>query len=785
MSFLGELKRRKVIRAAGAYVLFAWALIQVVETIFPAFGLDDAAFRMLVIILAIGLVPAVILSWAFELTRGGLVPEKAAALATAGEVSETSIWSVLRRPRFAVPLIIAALLAAGTIVALSLQLAGSRAARQDLLPEVERLLAEGRPEQAYELALEAEQYLPDDPLLDRLWSELAVHMSFITDPAGATVYWRRYSDVDGPWISLGKTPVENVRLPRAALRWRFEKAGYEAAERAVESFDGTYRVELAQGTLADGVVRIPATERGFLLTGYPLSTYRVPPFTSDRNETTNAGYAEFVASGGYDNPEYWSQLDFVQDGKALSWSEAIDRFRDQTGRLGPATWEGGTFPDGDGQMPVTGISWFEAAAYARFRGRQLPTIYHWSSMTVFPDFQEIETDGDSRPGYGLFRSELAALSNFSGDGPVPVGSLKGVSPFGAFDMAGNVREWCWNATNDSPGADRYILGGSSQDPNYLYTYGIAKSPWDRSPANGVRLVEYAGEGETVAAMLAPVSLPARETLAPVPDEIFAVYRDLFEYDRTPLNAAVEDTDASATHWSVETVSFDATYNDDRVLAHIFLPKNIDPPYQVVTFFSSSAAIFRRSSDELEIDFIDFIIKSGRAVVLPVLWGTYERNADLETTWPQETREYSNNVVRWIQDFRRTVDYLETRDDMDLGRLGFYGFSWGGWNGPIVLALDDRFKTGVFLSGGIPPTLARPEASSASYASRVTQPVLMISGRNDVVRPVETYQAPMFESLGTPDELKRHAILDGGHLPPKSQIVNETLAWLDRYLGPVE
>ena len=142
-------------------------------------------------------------------------------------------------------------------------------------------------------------------------------------------------------------------------------------------------------------------------------------------------------------------------------------------------------------------------------------------------------------------------------------------------------------------------------------------------------------------------------------------------------------------------------------------------------------------------------------------------------------------MRWIQDFRRTVDYLETRDDMNLDKLGYFGFSWGGWNGPIVLALDERFDTGVFLSGGIPPTLARPEASSASYASRVTQPVLMISGKNDVVRPVETYQAPMFESLGTPDALKRHALLDGGHVPPKPAIVRETLAWFDQYLGVVE
>ena len=790
MSFLGELKRRKVFRVAGGYILAAWVMIQVVETIFPAFGLDDAAFRMLVIILAIGLVPAVILSWAFELTRGGLVPERSAqraafagAARSASVAPAPTVMSVLRLPRFAIPLVAAGLLAIATIAALWLQLAGSRTARQDLVPRIEQLLADGNHEAAYELAIEAENYLPDDPLLERLWSQLAARMSFVTEPPGADVYYRRYSDVDGEWIPLGQTPIENVRLPRDALHWRFEKDGYETAERAVETVDGTYQVELLPGELPDDVVRIPSAERFFLLTGYPVATYDVPAFTSDRTETSNAAFAGFVRDGGYETPEYWSHLEFVHEGKTLSWSEAVDRFRDTTGRLGPATWEGGTYPEGGEQLPVAGISWFEAAAYARYRGKQLPTIYHWSSMSIFPSWLEFDLDVDSRPGTGLFRSELMALSNFSDRGPVAVGSLGGVSPFGAFDSAGNVREWCWNATGDAPDAERYILGGSSQDPNYLYTYGVAKSPWDRSPANGVRLVDY--DEDATGGLRASVALPARETITPISDEVFGVYRELFDYDRTPLNATVEAVDDTASHWTRETVSFDATYNGERMLAHVFLPKNIEPPYQVVMYFSSSAATIRRSSDELEIDFIDFIIKSGRAVVLPVLWGTYERNTGLESTWPNETREYTNNVVRWIQDFRRTVDYLETRDDMNLDKLGFYGFSWGGWNGPIVLALDERFDTGVFLSGGIPPTLARPEASSASYASRVTQPVMMISGKNDVVRPVETYQAPMFESLGTPDELKRHAILDGGHLPPKAAIVAETLAWFDRYLGPVE
>ena len=786
MSLIGELQRRKVIRVAVGYVLFAWVLIQVVETIFPAFGLDEAAFRMLVIILAIGFIPTVILSWAFELTRGGLVPERSAGDSNDSKPSPTgdsvSVMAVLRQARFAVPLALAALTAIGTIVLLSMQLMESRTARQELLPRIESLVAESDIDGAFALALEAEKYLPHDPVLERLWSDIAVRMSFVSEPAGAEVFYKRYSDVDADWELLGTTPLADVRLPRAVLRWRLHKPGYEVAERAGEAFDGNYRIQMAEGSLAEDTARVPAGRRNFLLTGYSM-TYDVPSFQAQRFEVANEDYFEFVRGGAYENEAYWSEFDFERDGTQMSWEEAVDAFRDGTGRFGPATWEGGTFPDGAGQLPVTGISWYEAAAYANFRGMTLPTIYHWSSMTIFPVEEEIKTATDSRPGYGLFRSELAALSNFSGGGAAAVGSHMGVAPFGTYDAAGNVREWCWNATGDS--GERYILGASSEDPTYLYTYGVAKSPWDRSAVNGVRLVSYDPGDTSIAALREPLALPGKESLAPVSEEVFQVYRDLYDYDRTALNARTESAAAEESHWTRETVSFDATYGDARVLAHVFLPKNIEPPYQVVVYYPSSDAIFRQTSDDLELTFVDFIVQSGRALVFPVLRGTYERNEGLDTTWPNPTREYSNRVVQWIQDFRRTVDYLETRPDMDLDKLGFYGFSWGGWNGPIVLALDERFDTGAFLSGGIPPTLARPEASSASFASRVTQPVLMISGEHDVIRPVATYQAPMFESLGTPENLKRHAILNGGHLPPEAEVIAEVLAWFDQYLGEVE
>jgi len=75
MSFFAELRRRNVFRVGAAYVVTAWLLIQVAETIFPLFGFDDTPARVVVIVLAICFVPALVLAWAFEITPEGLKRE--------------------------------------------------------------------------------------------------------------------------------------------------------------------------------------------------------------------------------------------------------------------------------------------------------------------------------------------------------------------------------------------------------------------------------------------------------------------------------------------------------------------------------------------------------------------------------------------------------------------------------------------------------------------------------------------------------------------------------------
>jgi dipeptidyl aminopeptidase/acylaminoacyl peptidase len=118
-------------------------------------------------------------------------------------------------------------------------------------------------------------------------------------------------------------------------------------------------------------------------------------------------------------------------------------------------------------------------------------------------------------------------------------------------------------------------------------------------------------------------------------------------------------------------------------------------------------------------------------------------------------------------------------------------SAGATFGPGVLAVEDRFKAAVLISGGFPTwdlTAQIPTLDPVSYAARVKTPVLMVNGKEDFVFPYATSQMPMYEFLGTPEAHKKHQVYPGGHGLLglfRKQIQDDMLDWLDRYLGPVE
>jgi dienelactone hydrolase len=281
----------------------------------------------------------------------------------------------------------------------------------------------------------------------------------------------------------------------------------------------------------------------------------------------------------------------------------------------------------------------------------------------------------------------------------------------------------------------------------------------------------------------------RRSVPPVSEEVFDVYREQFAYDRTPLNAEVEDRGDGSGGWVLERVSFDAAYGGERVMAYLFLPTNTPPPYQTVIYFPGSAATMIQSSQDIEryyefTMFLSFLVKNGRAVLFPVYKGTFERGGpDYRVLHGgAETVAFTEFTIQLVKDFRRTVDYLETRSDIDSERLAFYGMSWGGVLGGVIPAVENRLHANILLAGGAGYRPIRPEVAPTTYLPRITVPTLMMNGRYD--RFLDTSIRPMFDLLGTTPEDKALILYETDHIPPRADYVREIIAWLDKYLGPV-
>lgn len=636
--------------------------------------------------------------------------------------------------------------------------------RNEAIPQIKRYSDLAQNDSAWMVARRAQEILPNDSVLGTLWIRFGRKAVLHSTPEGAAIYRASFDDTTN-WIPIGTTPTDTMFLPVAWGRVRVEKPGFRTQVGLIGPGSRTFVLDSITAPDSD-MVHVPGGTFGAFLVGLDgLPPHRLGDFLMDRHEVTNRQFKAFVDAGGYTKRDWWPS-ELTTPGKPLSWESALTRFKDKTGRPGPATWEAGEYPNGQADFPVGGVSWYEAAAYANFAGKSLPTIFHWARAASI--------------GAARF---VVPGSNFEATAAVRGNTSRGMSPYGVFDMAGNVREWCENS--DGEGA-RYILGGGWSESPYGFTDGYAQPALDRAVINGIRLVKYL----RVDSALAQSREGQKRTFSdytrekPVSAAAFEGFRHIFDYDRTALNAKVDFRDTTQDDWILERVSYDAAYGNERMMAYLLLPKNHPPPYQTLVSFPGSGVISLRNSVERRDQVASFVVKTGRAYILPVLKSTYERGDSLNSDLADQSIFWREHVVMWIKDIRRTLDYLATRADIDTTRMAYFGYSWGSNMAPLSLAVEPRFKTAVLYVAGLTMERGRPEVDPLNYLPRVTMPVLMLNGKYDYFFPVEIAQKPFFQMLGTPAENKKWIVYEGGHDVPRTELIAETLRWLDKYLGPV-
>jgi eukaryotic-like serine/threonine-protein kinase len=655
-------------------------------------------------------------------------------------------------------------------------------ARTVAVPEIGRLYDEGKFDEAYALAERAEKSLGDDPGLKNLWPRISYPITLETTPAGARVYRRAYGDAKAEWVLVGQTPLKDVRAPQGQYEWKVERAGYAPVVRTTMGMFGIWVPSSPGGphqkeslTLVESgkapveMVRVALPERyrsDLTIPGYEnVPLIEVGDFWIDRYEVTNQEYKKFVEVGGYKKKEYWKQ-EVVKLGKKLSWEEEMELFRDATGRPGPKDWSQGEYAKGQDHYPVTGVSWYEAAAYAEYVRKSLPTIRHWNLAA-----------GPRSAWY------LVPASNFGGAGLLPVGSKPGMSPWGNYDMAGNVKEWVWT---EADSGKRYVLGGAWDEPNYMFVDADAQWPLLRTANIGFRCMKLDEGQKLPEEVWAAVPTPRMDLMkvVPVTQELFEVYRGLYSYDKEPLNAEVERLEETED-WRSERVTYAAAYGHEMGIAYLLLPKKGNPPYQTVIFFPGSNALLLRKFNPYTTAALDAIVRSGRAVICPVYKSTYERGDGLTSDTADKSSGWRDHMIMWAKDASRALDYAETRPDLDHAKVAYYGYSWGAVMGGLIPAIEPRIKANIIALGGLDFQRSLPEVDVVNFLPRVKQPTLMLNGKYDFFFPELSSQEPFYRLLGTKREQKKHLIYESGHNIPRNELIKETLNWLDQELGVVQ
>ena len=333
-----------------------------------------------------------------EALEGMLVRERAGRTMTAGEVRDLAAACHARlssgqsaavarprvpRRRWIVAAVLAFAVAVGGVAWRMERNAKIRWAQHQALPEIIKLAGADQFDEAYRLAQQAQPYIADDPLLAEQLRAISRRAIVVTDPPGAEVFYRPYGRRREPWRRLGTSPID-TRIPRGVLHFQATMAGRQTAE---DVGPGQFAREanihltlVAASQTPPGMVRIAASNQmsRVRISGLEhVPAVRLPDYWIDRHEVTNRAFKRFVDDNGYRRPELWREP-FLKDGQRLTFDGRDAALPRRNGSPRARDVGMGAYIAGTDDYPVAGVSWYEAAAYARWAGKSLPTLYHWS-----------------------------------------------------------------------------------------------------------------------------------------------------------------------------------------------------------------------------------------------------------------------------------------------------------------------------------------------------------------------------------------------------------------------
>lgn len=635
-----------------------------------------------------------------------------------------------------------------------------------LVPEVERLSAQGNYVQAFDLGQQVLAAKQDEARILRLLNTYSDDLSVNTEPEGASVSLHVFGESQER--RLGTTPLERVRIPRGSHVLRIQKAGFITGERSISSSVERSRPFLEkpwdlkvnwklipEAEEKKGMVFVPETKHFEIriLQANSKLPVSLAPYSIDRLEVSNRDFQDFVNSGEF---------------------QKHSTGKDKSGLPGPRFWTGGKAPEDNLDHPVTGVNWPEARAYCQWRGKDLPTLYQWQAAARPRNYTPF---GTIYP-WGIFEAaEVSQRANLRSQGTLPVGSQPfGMSHVGAMDMAGNVREWLLNEW--APG--RAIAGGSWRDDVYQFLEQGSAEETRGADDLGFRCA--LGEDREGAARLEYAEAP--KAPSPPSEKRFQEMAAQYRYAARQPEGKVVGVKEGPT-WRREEIRFRAA-NGEMTYAYLYLPRNVQPPFQTIQLLGGSGfflGVPLTESVEGRQTKMEPFITAGRALFLVALQGFQGRPPVGEVSSISAGSQRHRDLLReWIEDLRRGVDYLKTREDIDSKRIVFWNDSTTDI-GVLTAALETRYAAAIFRGAGFEPNRMRlaDDVNPGVFAPFIRGPKLLLHGKYDEQNPVNTMGRPVYDAMRGD---KKWIVFDGGHIAPPEVSLPAILPWLDEKLGKV-
>tara|TARA_B100001057_G_scaffold287564_1_gene287642 strand:+ start:1815 stop:4070 length:2256 start_codon:yes stop_codon:yes gene_type:complete len=744
-TLLDKLKESKIFKVVSGYAIAAFITVQIASLVSDSFGFGQEFMQNIIVIFLIILPFIALIAWAASSKYGTFkILGISLILLFTGYGTGSYIW-----------------------------------VNNFMLPQVKEYISNDDNVSAWLTSSRINSFAPFFSSISENSDDISALANIKVQQDGVSVSWKAYGQ-DDEWRFLGKSPLKSARLPKGILKFKLEKEGYEttffsSSNPSLKLYNSPFDpgwspdpISLQiEGSVPAGMIYIQGGNFVPALTGQGVDPVFLHPFYIDKFEVTNQEFKEFLDAGGYENAQYWVEMDFIKEGVSLSFQEAKSIMIDSTGMTGPAGWEVGTYIQGTENMPVTGISWYEALAYARYKGNILPPMFHWAKAAFPPD--EILSP---------ISPKLLKLANFSKESIKVVGQGEGA--YGTFDMAGNAKEWVWNIF----GGRGLTLGGAFDEPTYLASQTSPEPRMNRSLKNGFRTVRLINSRD-LNPYGDPIQTQAPRDLSfykPMNDEVFNVYSRSFQVSSSKPKYDEIYIDESHPVWTKERISLDVGYNNEKMDLLIFRPKQV--------YGSSSPVIVHPGANYYttppEIDDInpgefslDFLIKSGKTLVWPAWKGSLNRMPDNRGSSEDTLRRFRNQFVAWVEDTDKTLDYLETRPDIDTDNIFYLGMSYGALFNTHTLLFEDRYKGAILYVGGAFPTYP-PLVDGINHLPRIKTPLLMLNGEQDYLVPKSAANF-FYQSTGTAIEDKKIVFYDSGHWPlPRNQMIKETLSFIEKY-----